>query len=224
VPIISDGTLGLHYRGTDRAALGVSTWISPAEFVVVLRDFLVRNTFSTFYVASDVQEFVDLIAHNFSHKRIITFNQWRASEHSVSGIHFTKVENVSTESMAKAAFTDLLALSQCSVILKTSSSFSAFAKVLNPAVKLLTITANGMRPFFPEGVSSSYYSDSVTSKHAARILQRTLRRPDKYETRSSRQVLSSLCSSSTCYSLRKTTDFSTAPVALGRVRRRLLPS
>jgi len=198
MPVIPSDTLGLHYRGTDRMASGLGRRMTPSEFVIVLNDFLSRNAFSTFYVASDVDEFVQLIFHEFAEKQLITFDQFRASNHSKSGIHLSKVSRATRESMAEAALTDLWSLSRCAVIFKTSSSFSAFAKVLNPSVSLLTVTGNAVRPFFPEGVESNEYSEPGMSNHSKEILRRTLGKQHNYGNRSSRQLLSALCRPSSC--------------------------
>jgi len=145
-----------------------------------------------------VNEFVDLICREFPEKKIIYVDQWRATNRTTRGLHFTSVRNVTTHTMAEAALSDMWALSQCSVVFKTSSSFSAFAKVLNPSVRLLTVSASRLRPFFPEGVASNDYIGREKSTEATQILRRTMKRPHDFDNRSSRQLLSMLCRSSSC--------------------------
>jgi len=192
-PVIPVGTLGLHYRGTDRIASGMTFGLSPVEFVVLLKDFLSRNSFQALYVASDVQTFVDLISYEFPYHQRVSFDQRRGSSGSITGLHFLRMVNVSKGAMGRAAFIDMLALSKCAAIFRTTSSFSAFAKVLNPSIKLVTITANRVQPFFPEGVPSNDYLGLRASPEAKAILRRTMRRPIYSENRSSRQMLGNVC-------------------------------
>jgi len=183
-PLIPNATLGLHYRGTDRMASGMTVPISQAEFVIMLKDFLVHHSFTTFYVASDVEDFVKLLYREFPTHNIISFDQRRASSNSSRGLHFTLMDAATTEVMAEAALIDLVSLSRCTHVFKTSSIFSAFAKVLNPSVKLLTVSGNGLYPLFPEGVSTNEYSMMNMSQAAADILHRTMTKPKDYLARS----------------------------------------
>jgi len=195
VPPIPAGTLGLHFRGTDRIESGIAAPLTQAEYGILLKDFLTRHHYSTFYIASDVAQFVDMIYAEFPEKELISLNQWRASNRSRTGIHFRKPKNVTIDTMARAALADLVALSRCRTIFKTASSFSAFAKVLNPSVRLLTVTANRVYPLFPEGVSSNEYSDPNMSDEAARILRKAMPKPDGIAVRLDP---SALCKSTSC--------------------------
>jgi len=188
---IPPGTLGLHYRGTDRMNVGDAVFLSPTEFLVLLNDFLSHNWFQTIYVASDTNEFVELIYRTLPEKRLLSLNQIRATAGSAVGLHFQVSDN-GTNSMADAAMADLLALSRCSCIFKTASTFSAFAKVLNPNLELVTVTAAGLRAPFPENVLSNEYEGH--SARAKLILNRTLQRPSTYDAEGT-QVKDSICRS-----------------------------
>jgi len=198
LPDVPEGTLGLHYRGTDRIGSGMSAYLSIEEFVLLLTDFLTRNTFYFFYIASDVQEFVNSIYRHFPEKHLMSLDQQRSTNGSSEGLHFTKAINATTEAMALAAMIDLLTLSRCAVVFKTASSFSSFAKVLNPNVKLITVTSSRFDPLFPEGVPTNYYSSQCASPEAAQILRRTLERPKDVATRSARLFPSTLCRAAAC--------------------------
>jgi len=170
-------TLGLHYRGTDRMSDGESLFLAPDEFVFLLRDFLAHVPTRDMYVASDTVEFVELAYQQFPNMTLHSFNQRRLALNSSTGLHFSPITDVHV--MGHAALTDLVALSRCSVVFKTASTFSAFAKVLNPAVQLLTVTASRFRPPFPEGVLSNNYEGF--SPQAKLLLKRTLTTPPNYE-------------------------------------------
>jgi len=197
LPVIQPGTLGLHYRGTDRMLGGESVFLSIAEFVVLVKDFLSHDPFESIYIASDTAEFVDLIYNEFSDKKLLSFDQFRAPTGTDVGLHFAPRTNATINQMSTAAMIDLLSLSRCSVILKTASTFSAFAKIINPSVILQTVTTSAFRAPFPEDVPSNQYAGH--SSEAKLILKRTLQRPQNYESKAA-EMRKMFCSARSSFS------------------------
>lgn len=174
IPIF-DGlkTLGIHYRGTDKNTdLSQANSITHDEVFVIIEDFLKNHdNIVNIYCCSDEQKFIDNIKNRFNKYNIIEYNQLRS--HEGTSAFFRESNNVDKtvqNEMTIAAIVDMLALSRCHTVLKTSSALSAFSKIMNNQLNLYAISAMKQR-WFPTGVVLGYHS---TSREVNNILNRTM--------------------------------------------------
>ena len=166
-------TVGIHYRGTDKNTdLSQANPITHDEVFVIIEDFLKNNQdIKNIYCCSDEQQFVDKVASRFNTYTIIQYDQNRSQQGTYA--FFREGEYVNKEmqdSMTIAALVDMISLSKCHTVLKTSSALSAFSKIINPQLNLYAISAMKQR-WFPTGVVEGYQSNS---QEVNKILNRTM--------------------------------------------------
>ena len=174
VPIFEgQKTVGIHYRGTDKNTdLSQANAITHDEVFLIIEDFLKNNQdIRNIYCCSDEQQFIDKMQVRFNSYTIIQYKQNRSKEGT--NAFFREGQYVSKElqdAMTVGALVDMIALSQCHTVLKTSSALSAFSKIINPQLNLYAISAMKQR-WFPTGVVAGYQSNS---KEVNNILNRTM--------------------------------------------------
>jgi hypothetical protein len=139
-------TLGVHYRGTDKAhEAGRVPW----EMFAVAVDKTLANEprITNILVSSDEPQFLDYIRN----RRFASAVAFVPSSHlSVNGrpVHFSGHDGF--QIVHEALVTSLL-LSRCGFLLKTASYLSAWSKIFNPALKVLLISPPEVRPiWFPD--------------------------------------------------------------------------
>lgn len=169
---INDKTLGIHYRGTDKNYdKGQSNFIKREEMLLIVKDYIENNEIEKIFCCSDEQAFINEIKIEYPNK-VIEYNQTRSNNSSNFGF-FRKGANssyVDRDNLTYSSIIDMLALSKCKTIIKTSSALSAFSKIINPNIKLYTVSAMKM-PWFPAAVAEKYTSNSEEIK---KILKRTM--------------------------------------------------
>jgi hypothetical protein len=163
-------TLGVHYRGTDKQHdSGEANIITQEEYLTIIDDYLQKNSnIKTVYCCSDEATFINKCKQRFYDKNIVQYSQKRSSESYA--LHKTIRMQDETDKHCIAAIVDMISLSRCNMILKTSSALSAYSKIINPQIQLLTCCAMKQR-WFPTGVVKSYTSSSVAVND---ILSRTM--------------------------------------------------
>jgi hypothetical protein len=142
--LLPPNTLGLHYRGHDKNLVrGDTNPVSHADFLTLTEDFLNSHPeISHIFIATDEYAFVELARTRLSGFQI--FN--------LGAVGFHK-QALSSMEKADRALLDCLMLSRCEWMLKCSSALSAFAQVLNPALKAYRVSASKLFadvPYFPE--------------------------------------------------------------------------
>lgn len=175
---INANTLGVHYRGTDKNLDNLqANPITPAEFVTVVCDYLTNNlVISSIFCCSDEEEFIQLLHTDPYIKsrgiQVIQYHQPRSKDKIQYGFFRVgaKLPDKSRELLTLASMVDMLSLSRCGVVLKTSSALSSFSKIINPAQKAYTVSAMKQR-WFPAGVVPPYQSNNPTVQQ---LLHRTL--------------------------------------------------
>ena len=166
-------TLGLHYRGTDKNTdLSQANPMTHEEVFLIVEDFLSNNThIENIYCCSDEQQFIDKMIVRFAKYNIIHFTQIRSMEGMKAFFREGQyVDKILQDEMTIAALVDMIALSKCDSVLKTSSALSAFSKIINPRLNLYAISAMKQR-WFPTGLVSSY---NCKSNIVNNILNRTM--------------------------------------------------
>ncbi len=142
---LSAGSLGIHYRGTDKNR---SPWdtnpVTRGDFLTLVEDFLGRQPeFTSVLVATDEFEFVDEARRRLGGRTIVNLGE----------VGFFKEKKGDGAAKADRALLDCVLLSRCRTVLKCSSALSAFAKVLNPALACFRVSASKLLrdvPYFPE--------------------------------------------------------------------------
>jgi hypothetical protein len=168
-------TLGLHYRGTDKnIQYNEANAITQEEFIEIVLDFLVHNKdIKYIYCCSDEQSFVKnlraVLPRNIG---VIEYIREQTVE-NVALHRLTASDQFDKQlkyDLTLSAFVDMLALSRCSIVLKTNSALSAFSKIINPDLQVYT--ANAMKErWFPTGVVRPYKTNTKKINH---ILNKTM--------------------------------------------------
>ena len=138
------GTLGLHYRGTDKnLALQDTNPVDIDDFLLLAEDFLGEHPeWHTVFLATDDHEAVTRARKRLVGKTIVNLGE----------VSFHKGPMIDGD-RADRALLDCLLLSRCDAVLKCSSALSGFAKVLNPALDCYRVSACKMFgdvPYFPD--------------------------------------------------------------------------
>lgn len=159
------GTLGLHYRGTDKNVASLDTNpVTAEDFLTLARDAALRHPeWEAVFVATDEPDFVAKVIHYLPHLKLI--NLGPVAFHKAGG---------DMPGKADRAVLDCVLLSRCATVLKCSSALSGFAKVLNPELACFRVAACKMFsdvPYFPDAYIPRLVSPDPTCQA---ILQRLL--------------------------------------------------
>jgi hypothetical protein len=166
-------TLGVHYRGTDKIFDNSQTnHISQEEFIYIISDFLSKQEeIKAIYCCSDEGSFINNIRKNFNNIKVIEYQQPRSIDTSFA--FFRNGYNINKQlkdNLTIGALVDMISLSRCEYVIKTSSALSAFSKIIQPDLKIYTVSAMKER-WFPTAMIEPYKSDS---EKVSSILKRTL--------------------------------------------------
>lgn len=168
---ISNNSLGIHYRGTDKNYdRGQANPITQDEMLLIIKDYFKNNTVDKIYCCSDEQTFIDKMSLEYPDK-IIVYNQLRSDNSNNYGFFRIGKNHPNRDDLTNASIIDMLALSNCKTIIKSSSALSSFSKIINPYINLYTICAM-KQPWFPAAVAEKYKTDSEDIKN---ILKRTMK-------------------------------------------------
>ncbi len=146
--LIGAGTLGIHYRGTDKKEEAVLLGYDAA-FSKIGAVLMQRPGVTNLFVASDEQAFINRIAGRFPHLPVVTFED---SVRSQDGrpVHLGQ-RAPGNYLMGLDALMNSLLLSRCGAVARTTSFLSAWSSIFNPAlpVFLLSVPYSG-KLWFPE--------------------------------------------------------------------------
>lgn len=138
------GTLGLHYRGTDKNLATQDTNPVSIDDFLTLAECVLREhpEWQTVFIATDEPAMVEQARLRLAGKRLI----------NLGAVRFHK-DPAGEPDRADRALLDCLLLSRCATVLKCSSALSGFAKVLNPQLPCYRVSASKMFgdvPYFPD--------------------------------------------------------------------------
>ncbi len=144
--LIGDGgSLGVHYRGTDKYTeakrLSYDTVLSAVD-----HELAKRSDHTRIFVATDEAKFLhDCIARYGS--RVASLPDYRRSDDG-RPVHLSISDGYQ---LGRDAMLNCLMLSRCDTVIKTSSILSAWAKVFNPDLEIYTLSRRRPeRSYFPE--------------------------------------------------------------------------
>ncbi len=168
---INNKTLGVHYRGTDKNYdTSQANFITTKEMVLIVTDYIKNNDVEKIFCCSDEQVFINEVTRLFPNK-VIQYKQLRSPEAVNYGLFRYGQNNVNKDFLTNACIIDMLALSKCKTVIKSSSALSCFSKILNPSLQLYTVSAMKY-PWFPTCVVNKYETSSEIIK---KILNRTMK-------------------------------------------------
>ena len=149
--------------------------------ILIIKDYMENNEIEKIFCCSDEQSFINEIKILYPNK-VIEYKQSRSNKSFkldkkmskkmlFSSGFFRNGQNSSNmDNLTYSCIIDMLALSKCTTIIKTSSTLSSFSKILKPNLKLYTVSAM-KQPWFPAAVAERYESES---EEIIKILKRTM--------------------------------------------------
>ena len=139
--------------------------------ISIVKDYMENNDIEQIFCCSDEQSFINEIMILYPNK-VIEYKQSRSNISSNYGFfrNGQNSSNMDMDNLTYSCIIDMLALSKCTTIIKTSSALSSFSKILNPYLKLYTVSAMKQH-WFPAAVAERYESES---EKIIKILKRTM--------------------------------------------------
>jgi hypothetical protein len=138
--------IGIHFRGTDKS--GEAPRVPWEHCLTVVEDYISNHETQAIFVASDEREFIDFIKISIKDLPVYCNDDHYRSQNS-QPIH-TDPKGGGYEK-GEDALVNVLLLAKCSALVRTTSTFSAWASIFNP--KLRVILLNKPYPnnlWFPE--------------------------------------------------------------------------
>lgn len=121
--------IGVHYRGTDKSCEAPRVSYEQA-FQAITEQIKVasRNNYKIF-AATDEENFLQALRAAFPNK-VISLNSYR----SLDNLHPVHMSSHSPFAKGEEALMDVLLLSRCHVLIRTSSNLSLWASYFNPTI------------------------------------------------------------------------------------------
>tara|TARA_B110000259_G_scaffold44786_1_gene51923 strand:+ start:4477 stop:5400 length:924 start_codon:yes stop_codon:yes gene_type:complete len=133
--------LGIHFRGTDKTndtKMNAST--TADSFLIILENFINEKNIKNLFVASDDKNFINKLIKKFDNCNI----KLSRDINNLSQKDMTWYTNNNKEQNAIDAMVDMLSLSKCLCVIKTSSALSSFSKLMNPSLEIYRVNASKM--------------------------------------------------------------------------------
>lgn len=159
--LISEGMVGVHYRGTDKFVLESL----PVAYSDVLEATeRAADAKRPIYLASDDPDFFEFMAAHTPPGRLTYARRPAGPSHYIEAGTFQK---------GLEALTDAWLLSRCSLLVKTPSLLSAWSVIFNPAIPVILVGAPKRKPYpedhalrdgigyFPENILHRRTAESV---------------------------------------------------------------
>ena len=146
---IGAGSLGVHYRGTDKSS--ESARVSYDEAIATIQAETTSWDKRPIFVASDEQRFVDALVRRFPAGSVVAYHDAARSDGSAP-LHLNG-HAAGNFAMGRDALVNCLILARCSRVVRTCSLLSSWASIFNPdlSVRLLN-ESYGSTSWFPERV------------------------------------------------------------------------
>jgi hypothetical protein len=143
--------LGVHYRGTNKSTdIEMNDPISIDEFKIIIDSYIIAHNITHVFLSTDEGEILNYLTKKHANTIITTARDLNRD------LFWQTPDNYMTN--AREAMIDMLCLSKCNTIIKTSSALSAYAKVMNPNINIYRINASIYimndicieKPYFPD--------------------------------------------------------------------------
>lgn len=133
---VGEGTLGVHYRGTDK--IEEAKPLSHAAMHAVVGAVLAKGgKFDSLFVASDEQGFIDGIAAAFKDMRVVTYDDSVRSQDDTP-VHLGG-KAAGNHAIGLDALMNALILSSCGTLVRSTSFLSAWSSIFNPAIPVVLV-------------------------------------------------------------------------------------
>jgi hypothetical protein len=139
--------LGVHYRGTNKLTdTETNDPVSIDEFKIIIDSYIIAHNITHVFLSTDEGELLNYLTNKHSHVTILI------ARHLNRDLFWKNPDNYITN--GREAMIDMLCLSRCNTIIKTSSALSAYAKIINPNINIYRINAciymDTDPPYFPD--------------------------------------------------------------------------
>lgn len=152
--------LGLHCRGTDKIGTE-GGYIDINIFKRLVDDYLDYNKIDVIFIFSDEINISKTIEGYYDKKYLVkNFNDTESNT-----LLFNTYNNnlKSNDLLYKKTIVDSIVLSKCNAVIKTSSQFSAWAKIFNPKIEIYRVSAF-KENWFPDFYIPLYKSENELIK------------------------------------------------------------
>jgi hypothetical protein len=127
--------IGLHFRGTDKSREAPRV---PWQHCLTIVEDYIRNhkTVQAVFVASDEQEFIDFAKNSIRRVPVYCNDDYYRSNDD-RAIHLGL--KCGGYEKGEDALVNVLLLAKCSILIRTTSTFSAWASIFNPNLKVILL-------------------------------------------------------------------------------------
>lgn len=154
-------TLGLHYRGTDKIDTE-GGYINSEIFINIVDDYLSKNEskIDNIIIFSDEKVVLNDLFTHFEDKYKVYFDYDFFISKNEDLLFSNNIKNnIDVDKHLLNTLRDMIVLSKCKVILKTSSQLSAWPKIINPEVEIYRVSSF-IHDWFPDSRIPLYKSDN----------------------------------------------------------------
>jgi hypothetical protein len=153
-------TLGLHYRGTDK----INTeggYIDVKNFTDIVDDYLKTNNIDNIIIFSDEKNVLINLINYYKNNYTVVYNQdfYNSNNDDILFSNNT-INNVDIDKHYMDCLNEMLVLSKCSAVFKTSSQLSAWSKIINPDMVIYRISSF-IYDWFPDSRIQLYKSEDT---------------------------------------------------------------
>ena len=144
---VTGQVIGIHFRGTDKSAEAPRV---PWEHCLRVVEAYIKHhaIVEAVFVASDEQKFIEFIKESMKYVPIYCNNDHYSSS---NGQPIHKSEKRGGYEKGEDALVNVLLLAKCSTLIRTTSTFSAWASIFNPNLKVILLnTPYPGNLWFPE--------------------------------------------------------------------------
>ena len=199
----SKKVLGLHYRGTDKNKVNWVTHISAQEFITIIDNHLKKNNYNIIFVSTDDFDFVNKInlkykdkytilfydkEKNNDNKNAIQINRLKIIQNKIKEIkkcnndinklvvleNELKIETQINRNLFETAVVNSFILSKCTLVLKTHSQLSAYAKIFNPELEIYRVNAC-QEGYWPDSHIPLYNYQNIDDTEVKKLLEKKLK-------------------------------------------------
>lgn len=131
----NQNVLGIHYRGTDK--IREASYVDYEKVLSVIQKCMeLTNKFTKIFVATDDANFLDYLLNTKFCELIISHDDYYRSANQVS-IH-SRI-NLNRYNVNRDAIVNIMLLSKCDFIIKSSSFLSSISLLLNPKIPFVML-------------------------------------------------------------------------------------
>ena len=150
-------TIGLHYRGTDK----INTeggYIDTSIFIRVLDDYLSLNKIDNIIIFTDEKKSLIELKTYYQKKYKIIYSEELYNSDNEDILFSNNIKNnVDKDKHYLSSLVDMIVLSKCKSVIKTSSQLSAWPKILNNDIEIYRVSSF-IHDWFPDSRIPLYKS------------------------------------------------------------------